>query len=336
MTQTSAPPAIRRRPSRRLALVLVAVFVAVALAATTFTVITLVGSGGYSSPAADPDTRFAVSPAPIAVGTNPGDVEAGAGSVWVSGTDDGTLTRIDPDTGTTTRIDVGGQPGQIVVAEDAVWVRNLGDRITRVDVATGAVSPPIPGGDGQVSGMTVGGGYVWLSHRQDGTVTRVDTRTLAVVGAPTVVGTGPAAIEFGTDAAYVLNTDEGTVSRLDAGTGTVSGTARVGESLGGIEVDQEVVYVAADGGVVPVPESTFTLGESYAFEGWTYFEVNGGVMWVIYDEDPRVQRFDAATRRPLGAAVPDAGSDVGRARYAYDRLWITAPGQNAVVTVAPQ
>jgi YVTN family beta-propeller protein len=50
-------------------------------------------------------------------------VAAGAGSVWVTNTIDGTVSRIDPGTAEVVdEIDVGGRPREVAVGADGVWV----------------------------------------------------------------------------------------------------------------------------------------------------------------------------------------------------------------------
>jgi DNA-binding beta-propeller fold protein YncE len=324
------------RPSRRTALAVVAICAVVTVLAGVLAVRLAVGIlGAEAGPVADPAARWALQEPPIAVGADPGDVEAGEGYVWVSGVGDGTLTRIDPATGDTTRIPVGGEPGQIVVADGAVWVRNLGDRITRVDTETLVVSPPVAGG-GAISGMTVGGGYVWLAHRGENTVSRVDARTSEPVGRPIGVGSEPRAMEFGNSAAYVVNDGDGTVSRIDAASGTVTAVARVGESVSGIEVDGGRVYLAADDGVVAVAEDAFTApGRRVDLPGFGHFVVRRGVLFVVYSENPRIERVDANTGLPIGEAVTGVGAEVGRARFAFDRLWMTNQKGATVQVLAP-
>jgi hypothetical protein len=322
-----------RRPTRRTALVLVTVFTVVALSATTALVVLLVTATGPLVPS-NPRVTYGVDGPPVAVGRGATDVEAGGGFLWVSNAEDATLTRIDPVTRTTRTIAIGGQPGQIAVGEGAVWVRNLGDRITRVDIATGAVSQPIVGGAGPITGMAVGGGHVWLSHREEDLVTRVDARTLAVVGPPIRVDRRPGVVEYDDGAVFVVGAD-GALSRLDAASATRVGTATVGESPGGVEVDRGTVYVAANGGVVPADGTTLAPGLTYTFDGWAYFEVNDGTMWVVYDQDPRIQRVDTVTRAAVGDPVPGLGADVGRARFAFDRLWLILPDSNQLIALGP-
>ena len=56
------------------------------------------------------------------VGQRPTGIALGAGSVWTANSVDGTVTRIDLRQGTTTTIDVGGTPNDLIVAHGLVWV----------------------------------------------------------------------------------------------------------------------------------------------------------------------------------------------------------------------
>jgi DNA-binding beta-propeller fold protein YncE len=76
-------------------------------------------------------------------------------------------------------IPVGGAPAELAVAEGSVWVRNFPDAITRVDIATGRVDAPIPVRR-RIDGITAGGGSLWLSHSDSGTVSRIDMQSHAV------------------------------------------------------------------------------------------------------------------------------------------------------------
>jgi hypothetical protein len=325
-----------RRPSRRAALTVIAVCaVATLLAGGLVVRLGAAILGAEAGPVADPAVRWALQERAIPVGADPGDIEAGEGYVWVSGTGDGVLTRIDPATGEANRVPVGGEPGQIVVADGAVWVRNLGDRITRVDTADLTVSPPIAGG-GAISGMAVGGGYVWLAHRGENTVSQVDARTLQPVGRPIGVGSEPHAMEFGNGTAYVVNDGDGTVSRIDAASGAVAVSAHLGESVGGIEVDGGRVYVSADEGVVAVADTAFTApGRRIDLPGLDSFVVRSGVLFTIYGENPRIERVDATSGLRIGDPVLGVGADVGRARFTAGGLWMTNTRTATAQVLAP-
>ena len=79
-------------------------------------------------------TATATPPAgPFAIGDGPDGIALGAGAVWAVASGDGTLTRIDPQTGETTSVEVGENPDSVIVAFDSVWVSVTGeDKVVRV------------------------------------------------------------------------------------------------------------------------------------------------------------------------------------------------------------
>ena len=154
-----------------------------------------------------------------------------------------TISKIDPAKRTAQAIKVGGSPVELGVEGGAVWVWNYRDSIVRVDVATGNVSDPIATG-GPIDALAVGGGYVWLGHSKAGTVTRVNEQTQKLEGKPVKVGGAPVGIAYGDKAAYVVKTGDDTIQKLDGTTGDVFGDPlELKQQLGGIEVDNGVIYV---------------------------------------------------------------------------------------------
>ena len=55
------------------------------------------------------------------VGRGPSGVAAGEGAVWVANSRDGTVSRVDPNGGEPTTIDLGSPPGGVVAAYGSVW-----------------------------------------------------------------------------------------------------------------------------------------------------------------------------------------------------------------------
>jgi hypothetical protein len=313
---------IRLRP-------VVAVLCAVGLVAATLPLVRTVAA---------PDGPFvtaSVAGPPIAVGLDPSDIEAGEGYVWTANRGAGSITRIEPATGATVEILVGDEPVQLAVDEGAVFVRTFRGRVARVEADSGAVGAWADAGAG-VGGMTLGAGSLWFSHVTDGTVTRLDARTLAAIGAPIPVGPRPRSLAFGDSLVHVLLTGDSTTTAIDPRTGAVVGApVELFDELGGLEVEDGVVYVAVGTAVTPIAEAGTAPGEPYPVEGFSYFEVGGSVMWVVYDEEDVVRRLDIATRRFVGEPLTGVGRDVGRARFAYGRLWVTIPVQNSVISVTP-
>ena len=73
---------------------------------------------------------------PIEVGGRPGGIDAGTSTVWVASAAEGTVTRIDLESGERSGdpIEVGAEPGAVAVGESAVWVADNGEgAITRIE-----------------------------------------------------------------------------------------------------------------------------------------------------------------------------------------------------------
>ncbi|MGH3885951.1 MAG: caspase, EACC1-associated type [Pseudonocardiaceae bacterium] len=278
----------------------------------------------------------------ISVGAEPNDVEVGEGSVWTANRSSGTISRVNPRDATSREIKVGGNPTLLEADQGAVWVWNYSDGITRVDVRTGEVSRPITGGspDALISGFAVGGGYVWLSHSANGTVTRINMQTQALEGDPIAVGPKPTAMAFGDKLLYVVNSGDNTISTLDGSTGAVLGIPlKVNQELGRcgacLEVHDGVIYVGTIDDVTPIDERYFIIGEPIPLKGYSHFTASGGSAWVVYPLDNVVRRIDLQTRQPRGEPIKGIGRGTGDIAFADDVLWVSNSKQNTVTEIRP-
>ena len=120
-------------------------------------------------------TSTAPAVTPIPIGAVPSAIVAGAGALWVSSEESGTVTRIDPRSGAVVRvIAVGNGPSALAVGEGAVWVANRHDgTLSRIDPARN-VESGIEEIGGEPTAVAAGGGNVWVAGGEGGTVARVD------------------------------------------------------------------------------------------------------------------------------------------------------------------
>jgi virginiamycin B lyase len=107
-----------------------------------------------------------------------GGVATSPDSVWLLIDKNGSLARIDPETGMvrqTIRVPAGSY--NPFYANDQIWVtRADGSEVTSVDAATGALLSTTRTGPGPRF-LTAGAGAVWTLNQGDGSLTRIDTRT---------------------------------------------------------------------------------------------------------------------------------------------------------------
>lgn len=99
-------------------------------------------------------------------------------SVWVAGTRDGELYRIDPATNQIfASIELDERPLALASGEGSIWVRELGGTVQRIDGGSGKPLATFPTEAVDRFGeIVVGGGFVWINSDKAPLV-QIDTRT---------------------------------------------------------------------------------------------------------------------------------------------------------------
>jgi serine/threonine protein kinase/streptogramin lyase len=340
--QVPGPSAARRKNGRTLAFALVGVLVLAAAAIGGFLLLrpktgTTTGGTGTTTTTATTAPRPAgtLVGSPIAVGKEPRDLEEGGGFVWTANSSDASISKVDPAAGTAQQIGVGGVPIELAVAQGAVWVWNYTDAVTRVDIATGRVSDPITAnGTGDITGITAGGGFLWLTHSSSNSVSRIDLGTGQATGTPTTVGANPVSIAFGSRLAYVSNTNETTVSVLDGTTGAVSGAPiQLTEKPAGIAVKDGTIYVGTTDDVTPIDEGSFVVGDPIPLKGGSYFLADTDGIWVSFPLENELRRLDLKGQETRGTPVTGVGKGIGDMVVLDDSLWVSDAANNSVLRV---
>lgn len=133
------------------------------------------------------------------------DLRFSGGSLWVSNSAQG-ITRIDPGTGQIGTLPFRDATDAVVVA-GSLWVTDYGrGSVSRVDLQTGDVLATVPVGAPDAASLAVAGGDVWVTVDDGGVVTRIDPRTDMLVASARVDGS-PGAIAATSDAVWVATTD---------------------------------------------------------------------------------------------------------------------------------
>jgi virginiamycin B lyase len=190
---------------------------------------------------------------PMAMAVRGGDVwVAGDNPTWVTRW----VTPTNPMTRETPTIALPAAPTRLAVTEDAVWVLTPADNnVVRIDPATNQVVATIPVGRAP-SGLAVGAGAVWVSRHSDGAVVRIDPATNQVV-ATIAVGRAPGAMTVAGGVVWVA-LPQGGLGRIDPASNrsTVVGVPRC--CAGELAAGEAALWVAnrGDGTLVRVDPGT--------------------------------------------------------------------------------
>ncbi len=277
----------------------------------------------------DPQTNKVVGQVPV--GTRPGSIAAGSGSLWVANLDDQSVSRIDPATRTVTRnLPVEDTPTGLATSPGAVWV--VGSNATSLSVTVRRIDPQFdtvaqktrignvaPGGPGSVATR---GSTVWAAP-SGGLLSRLNPRSAQVLQRIDP-NAGMTAVAVGPDAVWITDSTEfaNTVIRIDP-TGLLTPIA-VGHGPSGIAVGAGAVWVAdsLDDSVVRIDPGTRAVTTTVPVGGSPVgLAVGGGSVWVANSRDGTVTRIDAATAKAV-ETIKVGGSPQAVA-MANGHVWVT-------------
>lgn len=272
-------------------------------------------SSGGSLVRIDPQ-RPARAPARLRIPGGPASVTIGEGFVWVA-SGDGSITRIDRETGGTDRLDLGvTQPGGIAAGEGSVWVTSsAANQVVRIDPANGEqIGEPIDVGEFPTD-VAVSDGSVWVANSGDGTVSRIDAASGQTVDPIDVAEEQIFALALGEGGVWVVKSDDrfGDVTevvRIDPGTSVVDGAparvdagvpARIAAGEGGVWTTliggEEPQGGGGPPGVALIDPATrqVTMESIRVGERPSGIATGAGAVWVANAGDGTVTRIDPGT-----------------------------------------
>jgi virginiamycin B lyase len=236
-------------------------------------------------------------------------MEQGLGALWaaegVGGNWGTTLLRIDPESGAVTlRAAVPGTgfipESSLAIAADAVWgITGEGAderELIGIDPGTGEVTARYPAPQ-SASAVRAGFDSLWISTAT-GSVVRVSPED-GEVEAEMETGHKPTFLAVSRDAVWVVNADDGTLSRIDPAADEVVATVRVSEQRvqgGDVVATDDEVWVRTSGelAVAVDPATDRVVRRLGPAAGSGSVAVAGGAVWLTAHDTGTVHRV------PLG------------------------------------
>jgi YVTN family beta-propeller protein len=278
----------------------------------------------------DPETGRVVDD--ITVGTRPGPIAVGAGSIWVGNLDDRAVTRIDLDRRTVLRSAIGLEgrtPTGLAFGFDFVWVAHgRSGLVSRIDPQFNQPSQPIEVAGtafGSPNGsVAVGAGSVWVVFG-DSTLARIEPES-GRVSESARAGTDPAGIAFGNGSVWVSNSGRANVTRYNPAVfteGPLDPVFNVGRRPTGIAAGEQAIWVAntASDSVSRIDPDSGEVVSIDVRESPTAVAVDEEAAWVVNSGDGTVSRID------LGTNEVERTIEIGNApwgiAFADGLLWVT-------------
>jgi streptogramin lyase len=146
-----------------------------------------------------------------------GDITIGGGYLWVPNRRRSRLSRVAPGDGERKSTPIGLGQHRVAYGAGQVWVTNYDDGTisqnnrSLSNAVTNALNVRGP------LDLVVSGTTVWVASYLDDSVVRLDARTGKTIGEPLAVGRNPFAIVAHGTHVWVTNLASGTVSRIDVG-----------------------------------------------------------------------------------------------------------------------
>jgi DNA-binding beta-propeller fold protein YncE len=276
---------------------------------------------------------------PVKVGTPPLRIAAGAKAVWVTSEKDGTLTKLDPETG-----EVLGEPHRlgagisgVAIGSNWTWATNSETgKLLRLDPKSGRVLKAIdlPGEPGP---LALGGGRVWVADEGGKGITAVN----AEAGEVYKRGLPPQAqrlrLAWGAQGLWVTIADANALRRVDPRNLLAGDPIRVGRGPAGVTVAGGFVWVAnsREGSVTKVNPSLRAVDDSISVEGHPG-GIDGGTsaVWVADREADAVRKIDLESGEVEGAPI-GVGPEPGAVAVGGDAVWVANNGDGTVTRIEP-
>jgi DNA-binding beta-propeller fold protein YncE len=278
--------------------------------------------------------------APIEIGAPPLRLDAGPKAVWVTSEKDGTLTRLDPDTG-----EVIGKPRNlgigvsgVAVGRNWTWVTDPRQgRLLRLDPSSGQILKAIPI-DGEPGPIALGGKRVWLADETGRGITAVNAEAGVVYRRGLPPQSPRLRLAWGAQGLWVAIADANVVRRVNPADLVAGEPVRVGGGPAGITVAHGLVWVAnsRSGTVSRVdPITRQLLGDPIEVGGHPGgIDAGTSAVWVANREDDTVSKIDLETGEVEGDPIA-VGPEPGAVAVGGDAVWVANNGDGTVTRIEP-
>ena len=228
----------------------------------------------------------------------PAAVASGFGSLWLAMPGDGSVWRVDAESGQVSdRIPVGDPPGAVTVGDGAVWsVQVPGDVVSRIDAETGTVVQAIRLGRARVGALAYGGDRLWAADTAGHAVLEIDPRT-GLVDRRIPLPLKPTSLLVVDAALWLADYGNSQVAQVDIASGQTLDALHVGNGPTALALVDRDIWVAnaLDSTVSRVDADTPSVVATIPVGSGPVDIASGpDAVWVVNQYSATVSRIDPA------------------------------------------
>jgi streptogramin lyase len=277
---------------------------------------------------------------PIPIGGAPLRIAADDDAIWVTSQPDGTLTRLNPESGEAVGkpLQLGAGISGVAVGAGSVWVSDPPHgEILRVDPQSGEVVKRIEVG-GSPGAIAFGGGDVWVADEDGAGVSAVAAKSGRVLRRGLPPHAEPLRLAVGQGGLWVSSASTGSVRRIDLSTFRIDSPTPVGRGPAGVTVAHGLVWVAnsRSNTVTKVdPSIHAVVGDPIEVGGQPGgIDAGNTTVWVASAAEDAVTRIDLESGERSGAPI-QVGSEPGAVAVGETAVWVADNGEGAVTRIEP-
>jgi hypothetical protein len=278
--------------------------------------------------------------APIPVGTPPLRITADGQGAWVTSERDGTVTRLDPDSGkqlrqVTLRRGISG----IAIGSRWLWVTDpRRHELLRLDAETlrQKQAIPIPGAPGPIA-LSADPPRVWVADEDGSGIAVVNAESNRRIRTQLPPLAAPLRLAVGAGGLWASSSSTASARRIDLGTLEPGEPILAGPRPAGITIAQGAVWVTNP------PRGTVTEIDPSLREVRAQVDVGskpGGIdagtsaVWVANAADDTVDRIDLQSGEVDGGPI-EVGPEPGAVAVGGDAVWVANNGDGTVTRIEP-
>jgi DNA-binding beta-propeller fold protein YncE/tRNA A-37 threonylcarbamoyl transferase component Bud32 len=279
--------------------------------------------------------------APIAIGGAPLRVAADDEAIWVTSEPDGTLTRLDPESGEPVGepLRLGAGIAGVAVGAGSVWISDPPrGEVLRVDPRAGGKLLARIDVGGTPGAIAFGGGRVWVADEAGAGITAINARGGAVFRRGLGPQAAPLRLAVGAGGLWASSASTGNVRRIDLSSLRVDPPIPVGRGPAGVTVANGLVWVANSRGdtVSKVDPSIHAVLGDPIEVGDRPGGIDAGTstVWVASASEDAVTRIDLESGERDGAPI-QVGPEPGAVAVGGEAVWVADNGEGAITRIEP-